>query len=268
MRRNDRGESRYRERSARRDYRYHDRQGDRSSPRDYVIDRRPYYETAHRNYRVERLEGRGEARREMTSRKRSREDARERFSSHHNGGDSRDRSSKRPRRQQNSSSSSNPWNGWSASSSSSDSKSTNRVSMIETNPKRLNQRQKQIDYGKNTIGYDNYVKSVPKKQRRGYKHDEPGTPEKQNKYSKRQWAGIIRAWRRCLHKYDNVEVSSSSSSKEKDCGGRPDDKNHSEAAVATDETNDEIDENKQEEHDEAVVLDDKELEEFENDDLL
>ena len=258
MRRNDRGESRYRERSAHPDYRYHDRQGGRSSRRDYGVYRRPYYETSHRNDRVERSEGRGEARREMTSRKRSREDTRERFSSQkHNGRDSKDRSSKRPRRQQNSS---NPWNGWSTPSSSSNSKNMNRVSMIETNPKRLNQRQKQIDYGKNTIGYDNYVKSVPKKQRRGYKHDEPGTPEKQKKYSKRQWAGIIRAWRRCLHNYDNVEVSSSSSTKEKDSScGRPDDENHSKVALSAEEKNDDG---------ETVVLDDKELEDFENDDLL
>ncbi|CAM9747870.1 unnamed protein product, partial [Choristocarpus tenellus] len=32
----------------------------------------------------------------------------------------------------------------------------------ETDPRRLAQRQKQIDYGKNTLGYDIYVATVPK----------------------------------------------------------------------------------------------------------
>lgn len=33
---------------------------------------------------------------------------------------------------------------------------------FETDPKRLVARQKQVDYGKNTIGYENYLKAVPK----------------------------------------------------------------------------------------------------------
>lgn len=32
----------------------------------------------------------------------------------------------------------------------------------ETDPHRIEQRLKQIDFGKNTLGYDNYVKKVPK----------------------------------------------------------------------------------------------------------
>lgn len=32
----------------------------------------------------------------------------------------------------------------------------------ETDPARLLQRQKQVDYGKNTIGYERYVVAVPK----------------------------------------------------------------------------------------------------------
>lgn len=47
-----------------------------------------------------------------------------------------------------------------ASSSSSDSKKP--LTKIETDPVVLARRQKDIDYGKNTIGYDNYVKQVPK----------------------------------------------------------------------------------------------------------
>jgi hypothetical protein len=33
---------------------------------------------------------------------------------------------------------------------------------FETDPKRLVQRQKQIDYGKNTLGYERYLAAVPK----------------------------------------------------------------------------------------------------------
>lgn len=33
---------------------------------------------------------------------------------------------------------------------------------IETNEHRIEMRQKQIQFGKNTIGYDNYLAAVPK----------------------------------------------------------------------------------------------------------
>ncbi len=69
----------------------------------------------------------------------------------------------------------------------------------ESDEARLRARQKQIEYGKNTDGYRNYVAKVPKDQRvKGM----PSTPDKYQKCSKRSWDGQVRKWRRQLHAYD------------------------------------------------------------------
>ena len=71
-----------------------------------------------------------------------------------------------------------------------------------TEDRRLQQRQKQIDYGKNTIGYKRYIKEVSKLER---KHQHPETPDKHSKCSKRTWDGLVRSWRRKLHQWDPPE---------------------------------------------------------------
>lgn len=63
----------------------------------------------------------------------------------------------------------------------------------------LERRQKQIDYGKNTLGYENYLKQVSRDQRT---NDHPKTPPKHIKYSRRAWDGVVKVWRKQLHCYD------------------------------------------------------------------
>jgi len=63
----------------------------------------------------------------------------------------------------------------------------------------LEQRQKQIDYGHQTLGYIRYRLLVPKEKR---SRDDPRTPKKSQACSKRSWDGQIKKWRRDLHKWD------------------------------------------------------------------
>jgi len=64
---------------------------------------------------------------------------------------------------------------------------------------RLRQRQKQIDMGKRTVEYQNYIRLVP---RRARTRQHPRTPDIHKQCSKRAMDGLVRQWRRALHEYD------------------------------------------------------------------
>ena len=63
-------------------------------------------------------------------------------------------------------------------------------------------RVKQLGFGKNTVGYKNYVHHVPKKERKESDVTHPTTP-KTNKGSKRAFAGLVKNWRRAIHFWDD-----------------------------------------------------------------
>jgi hypothetical protein len=73
-----------------------------------------------------------------------------------------------------------------------------------TDERKLTQRQKQIEFGKNTISYARFSKAVRKRDR---SFKDPWTPDISMPDSKRCFDGKVKEWRRRLHRWeaDNPE---------------------------------------------------------------
>lgn len=77
--------------------------------------------------------------------------------------------------------------------------------------RRLQQRIKQVGYGKETVGYQNYILQVPHHCRDPLEREarHPVTPRVDLSVSKRQFDASLRRWRRALHQWDPVVESDS-----------------------------------------------------------
>ena len=79
----------------------------------------------------------------------------------------------------------------------------NRFAVLPENHRiwRVMQRIRELELGKDTVGYRNYIRKVPVDQRIPGIH--PQTPDPTEPLTKRTWDAKNRAWRRALHLYDN-----------------------------------------------------------------
>jgi len=59
---------------------------------------------------------------------------------------------------------------------------------------KLEQRRKMISYGKNTVGYTEYIRQIPKERRKKRSMETPMTPDHTLDIPNKRWLGQIRAW--------------------------------------------------------------------------
>ena len=74
--------------------------------------------------------------------------------------------------------------------------------------RRIRQRRRQVLFGKNTAGYEEYLKKVPKHKRKFRSLEHPATPDHLADIPTKRWQGQMNAWRRSLHKFDPPDLAS------------------------------------------------------------
>ena len=70
---------------------------------------------------------------------------------------------------------------------------------IEEDFHRITQRMRQIDIGKNTPEYKNYIATIPKNKRESH---HPRTPNPKYKMPNKHWKTAVNRWRKALHAFD------------------------------------------------------------------
>ena len=78
---------------------------------------------------------------------------------------------------------------------------------IERNPRRLESREKQVGFGKETEGYKNYRKALLKEFRQWNNPMHPNTPRVEFARPRRKFKRAIQMWRQALHAWDGRYVA-------------------------------------------------------------
>lgn len=65
---------------------------------------------------------------------------------------------------------------------------------IPEQARRMEQRRRMISYGKNTVGYEEYLRQVPKEKRNRRSMETPTTPDHTLDIPNKRWQGQIKAW--------------------------------------------------------------------------
>jgi len=88
--------------------------------------------------------------------------------------------------------------------------STASLSIVVPSQDATEWRQKQISYGKNTVGYRNFVRKFPDKAL-VFRHLNGlvSTPDAKEKIGKKRWVGKYQKWRKFLHRFDSPSSSDS-----------------------------------------------------------
>jgi len=68
----------------------------------------------------------------------------------------------------------------------------------------ISKRSQKLRKGKETLGYINYLKVIPKRKRLIGKHQ--WTPDPKRRISQRRFEGKVRSWRRFLHQWDDAST--------------------------------------------------------------